>query len=240
MLNDTAKKIYSLLDLTSLADNDSADSIAKLCQKAIGAYGHVAAICVYPRFVKQVAQAMQGSAVNVATVVNFPHGTDDVDKIQSMMLDVLHAGANEVDMVFPYGQYLSGDRQGACKMVSQCKKILGQRALLKVILETGVVEDDATLSVMCRDVIEAGADFLKTSTGKLPVGATLTAARTMLLAIQSSKHSVGLKVAGGIKTIAQAEAYVQLAEEIMGKDWVCPDHVRIGASGLIDYFFEEV
>lgn len=233
VLDDQQKKIFSLLDLTSLNDTDNAATIAALCHKAHGPLGRVAAVCVYPAFVSDAVAQLVETSIKVATVANFPHGADAKDVIQTSIMQSLKNGASEIDVVFPYRRYLQGDKEGALDVVAACRGFVGENALLKVILETGVIDNLSTIEEISYHVIAAGADFLKTSTGKVSVGATLEAASVMLYAIKESGANVGFKASGGVRTVEQAMMYIRLAEDIMGVGWVMPEHFRIGASGLI-------
>lgn len=232
------RRLYGLIDLTSLNGNDTPESITKLCEKAQSVLGQVAAVCVYPNFVSMVANALVQTSVKVATVVNFPDGASSLEAVIAEINQCLQSGAQEIDVVFPYGRYLAGEQHYAEDFVRACKAACGNTVTLKVILETGALSDPAIIADAAYAALAAGADFIKTSTGKISEGATLEAAATMLLVIKHTepqvKHRLGCKVAGGIRNIEQAAQYVQLADRIMGKSWVTPDTFRIGASKLID------
>lgn len=232
------QRILGLVDLTSLGVEDTESSIAAFCQKARLPFGHVAAVCVYPQFVRQIAAEFRGTPVKTATVVNFPEGSSS---LESVLIDIgvaLQDGAQEIDVVLPYHRYLAGERQYIQTFVSSCKAACGDDVTLKVILETGALLDAALIADASLDVLTAGADFIKTSTGKIPEGATLEAAATMLLVIKhvapQLKRNMGIKISGGVREIQQAAQYIELAENIMGKEWVTPDTFRIGASKLVD------
>ncbi len=235
--NDLEKKIFSLLDLTSLQDSDNAASIAALCQKAEA--DKVAAVCVYPQFVRDAVSHLSGTSITrtsikVATVANFPYGDDKVDQVIASIKESLTNGASEIDVVFPYKRYLQGHQLSALKVISACKNAVGKNIVLKVILETGVIDNLSTIEKLSYEAIEAGADFLKTSTGKVSVGATIEASAVMLSAIKACGMSTGFKAAGGIRTFESAMQYIRLAEDIMGVEWVTPEHFRIGTSGVCD------
>lgn len=236
MTNDAVffKKIISLIDLTSLNETDTDATIKTLCEKAVTHFGYVAAVCVYPKFVNQARQLLAKTPIKIATVVNFPVGNDSLPMILSTIEQSIRDGANEIDLVFPYQQYLAGDHESALEIIRQSKKICGETILLKVILETGAIPDLKILEQISEAVIVAGADFLKTSTGKIEIGATLESARVMLETIKKSDVNVGIKISGGVRTIEQAAQYIQLAEQIMGQDWVNKNRFRIGASQLVD------
>jgi deoxyribose-phosphate aldolase len=232
VIKNIEKKIFSLLDLTSLQESDNAVSIAALCQKAQEHLGQVAAVCVYPQFVSEAFSQIRGTSIKVASVANFPHGEDNIDLISASILQSVADGATEIDMVFPYRDYLRGKKSSALGVVSTCKKLLGRDIALKVILETGVIGNLSIIERLSDELIAEGADFLKTSTGKVSVGATIEAAAVMLSSIKKSGSAVGFKAAGGIRTIEQAMQYIGLAEDIMGAEWVTSEHFRIGTSGL--------
>lgn len=231
------QQMATLIDLTSLGESDTDSQIAALCQKAMTPQ-HVAAVCVYPKFIPQVATLLRGQAVKIATVVNFPAGLDPIDKVQQDIRQSLQAGAHEIDVVFPYQRYLAGDKMGAQDFIRQCRSACGDDVVLKVILETGAIPSLEVISNISSDVILAGADFLKTSTGKIAIGATPEAAAVMLLAIKglqpSVKRKLGFKASGGVRTLEQAAIYIELAQQIMGAEWVSPQTFRLGASQLLD------
>lgn len=237
-------KILSLIDLTSLNDNDTDAVITKLCQKAVTAYGHVAAVCVYPQFVKLAAQLLKETPVKIATVANFPQGNFLLPDVLSVIQKSIQDGAHEIDVVFPYSHYLNGDVDYAKEFIKKCKETCGNNITLKVILETGAFQDMHVLADAARDVLLSGADFLKTSTGKIEKGATPEAADVLLKAIKeyspSPKRTVGFKASGGVRTIEQASQYIQIANDIMCSDWVSPKTFRLGASQLLDAVIAEL
>lgn len=232
------RRLYGMVDLTSLNETDTEASIASFGEKAISPLGHVAAVCVYPDFVRQMAAQFADSPVRVATVVNFPEGNDSLETVLVQIGRAIQDGANEIDVVFPYMRYLAGEQHYCQSFITACKAACGESVHLKVILETGALLGPAMIADVSFDALSAGADFIKTSTGKIPEGATLEAAATMLLVIrhveQQLGRRLGLKVSGGIRSIQQAASYVMLADQIMGKSWVTPETFRIGASKLVD------
>lgn len=239
MSNKTVQpNIISLLDLTSLNDADDKTSIDALCSKAITNEGSVAAICVYPRFVKQVACHPEACSlrrrISIATVINFPQGNDSLEKVINDMANAIQDGAQEIDVVFPYQLFMQGNKTAAENFIRECKKSCGSSVLLKVILETGVLLDSTLISAASRCALIAGADFLKTSTGKVAIGATPEAARIMLLVIKEMtpqlNRPLGFKASGGIRTREQVMQYINIASEIMGTNWVTSEHFRIGTS----------
>jgi deoxyribose-phosphate aldolase len=233
---ELAAEILSLIDLTSLGESDTPEIIEALCKKAVTPAGQVAALCIYPQFVRQVSTL--APTVKIATVVNFPAGRDEIDSVVNAIKQAIQAGAAEIDVVFPYERYLAGDRMGAQAFIRQCRTACTDEITLKVILETGAISDLDMLSEISQDVILAGADFLKTSTGKIGTGATLEAAAVMLLAIKglqpNIKRKIGFKASGGVRSLEDAAQYVELARQIMGREWVGPATFRLGASQLLD------
>lgn len=226
-----ARRALALLDLTDLSDACSETAIDELCRKARA--GPVAAVCVWPHFVAQAVRELEGSRVRIATVINFPAGGEDIERAVEDAAGTLKDGAHEVDLVLPYGAFLRGEAGLARSMVEAVREVCGDR-VLKVILETGALPDAATVAAASRLAIEAGADFVKTSTGKSPVSATPEAAEAILTAIRDAAagRCVGLKVSGGLRSLGDAALYLDLADRIMGPGWVGPNTFRLGASSL--------
>ena len=222
------------LDLTDLTDTCTDQAIDALCKKALDPRGPVAAVCVWPQFVKRAQDNLKGSSVRIATVVNFPAGGEDVSRVADDTQEALSDGANEIDLVLPYGALRRGDLAVVREMVEAVREMVDQERLLKVILETGELKDPHLIETASRIAIDAGADFIKTSTGKTPVSASPEAAEIMLNAIKASGKPVGLKPSGGIRTLADAKIYLDLADRIMGQGWATPRTFRIGASSVYD------
>jgi deoxyribose-phosphate aldolase len=226
-----ARRALPLVDLTSLNDDDTDERIAALCAQARTAAGPVAAVCVHPRFVSLAAEALAGSPVRVATVANFPAGLLDPAGARTEAERAIDDGAHEVDVVLPYLAFAAGDRDAALEVVTAAREATAG-ATLKVILETGRLETEALIRTAATAVLDAGADFVKTSTGKLQPGATLEAARPMLEAIVDHGRG-GFKAAGGVRTAEDAAGFLALADEIVGEGWTSPETFRFGASGLL-------
>ncbi|RKE78154.1 deoxyribose-phosphate aldolase [Rhizobium sp. AG855] len=233
-LRFVASRALSLLDLTNLKDDCTPEQIVTLCGKAQTAFGPTAAICIWPRFVMQ-ARTLLGpdSPIRIATVVNFPSGAMKIEDVLAETRDAVADGADDIDLVIPYRALANGDEKAVTDMVTAVKAACGT-AILKTILETGELKDISLIRKAADLAIAAGADFIKTSTGKVGVNATLEAADIMLQAIRDSRKKVGFKPAGGISTVADAAHYLKLADTIMGEDWVMPSTFRFGASGLLD------
>lgn len=229
-----ARRALAHLDLTSLNDDDDDTAVTALCRRALGPAGHPAAVCVWPRFVPLCRDLLADSGVRIACVTNFPDGAPDVAAAADETREAVALGTHEVDVVLPYTVWLAGERQLAVDLVAACHEACGDTVLLKVILETGRLTSPDNIRAASEDAIVGGADFIKTSTGKIDISATPEAAEAMLQVIKSADRPVGLKVAGGIRSVADAGAYMAQADAIMGPDWVTPSTFRIGASGLLN------
>lgn len=226
---EIARRALPLLDFTDLSDSSTAAAVAALCGAARAS--GVAAICVWPRFVAQAARALSGSGVRIATVINFPAGGEDTARAVTDTQTALADGADEIDLVLPYRALHDGRLEVARTMVEAVRAVCAG-VNLKVILETGILETPDLIDEASRLALSAGADMLKTSTGKTAVSATPEAAEIMLQAIRDGGGRQGLKVSGGIRTVADAALYLALADRIMGPDWASPETFRIGASAL--------
>lgn len=239
MLKESAKRALSLMDLTTLNDNDTDEKVIALCQQAKTAFGTPAAICVYPRFVpiaRKTLKTVGIGQVKIATVTNFPHGNDDIEIAVTETKAAVAYGADEVDVVFPYKALIAGNEQIGFDLVAACKSVCAENGvLLKVIIETGELQTEALIRQASEIAIRAGADFIKTSTGKVAVNATLESARIMLETIRDLgvAERVGFKAAGGVKTAEEAAQYLSLATSILGNEWVNTQHFRFGASSLL-------
>ena len=230
----TAKKALSLLDLTDLTDTCDAAAIEKLCRQAQTPFGPTAAICIWPRFVAQARGILgKGNAVRIATVVNFPSGDMAVADVVAETKRAIADGADEIDLVIPYRDFITGDEEAVTEMVTAVRAACPPPVTLKTILETGELKDPALIREASDLAIAAGTDFIKTSTGKVAVNATLQAAEIMLNAIKTSGRPVGFKPAGGVRTVADAGEYLALAASILGEGWATPKTFRFGASGLL-------
>ena len=230
----SARTALSCLDLTSLNDADTEADISQLCQRAQSPLGPVAAVCVWPRLAA-FARAQLPAHIAVAAVANFPHGHTDVDAAVRDTLHIVDAGAQEVDVVLPYRALMAGDDQAVAALLGAVRNAC-PGLLLKVILETGELKTPALIHRASQLALQAGADFLKTSTGKTPVNATLEAAQVMLAAIAAgpaARDKVGFKASGGIRTVQEAMRYEALVAHTLGTDALTPKRFRIGASSLL-------
>lgn len=229
-----ALQAINLMDLTTLNDNDTDEVVAKLVAKACMAPGGTAAICIYPRFIPAAKKLLNDSSVLIATVTNFPHGNDDIDIAVAETKAAVAYGADEVNVVFPYKALIKGDSQIGFELVKACKAVCPSNVILKVIIESGELHTAALIKQASEICINAGADFIKTSTGKVAVNATPQAAKIMLQVIKDLKPSVGFKAAGGVRSVADAKIYLDMAAAILGDTWVTANTFRFGASGLLD------
>ena len=233
ILKEQAARALALLDLTSLNDTDTEETVKTLCAKAHGEFGHTAAICIWPRFVKLAKEELKGTPVRVATVVNFPHGGTDIEATVAETKQAIADGADEIDVVLPYKAFMDGDTASAKALLDATRKACAGKTM-KVIIESGVLAHANTIAEASRLSIACGADFIKTSTGKTPVSATLEAANVMLEVIRESGKPVGFKASGGVRSTEQAADYMTLADKIMGPKWISLMTFRFGASGLRD------
>lgn len=227
-----AARALACLDLTNLDEDCNEIAVRDLCDRARTPAGPVAAVCVWPAFVAQARFALAGSGIRVATVVNFPTGEEDLISVREDVRAALVDGADELDLVVPWAALRDGHAEAVAATVREVHDIALGRPI-KAILETGALSDPALIRAAAAQALAGGAEFLKTSTGKTATGATPEAAAILLEAITAAGGRAGLKVSGGIRTVADAATYLRLCDRIMGPDWATPDRFRIGASGLL-------
>ncbi len=227
----SAKILLSLLDLTSLNDNDNNDTITDFCRLTDTPYGFPAAICVYSQFIP-VVKPLIDDKIKVATVINFPKGENDLAVLEREISSAIKLGTDELDVVMPYRELLKGQHENCMNYLTTARKLSGKKTL-KIIIESGELGNINNIKQAAAMCIEAKADFIKTSTGKTPHSASPQAANAILEVIKNHKADVGFKASGGIKTFFDAKNYLTLAQSIMGTSWVSPKHLRIGASSLL-------
>ena len=239
-------RVFSCIDNTTLNGTDNEAHVEAFCRHTLDLSPltshlspiRVAAVCVYPRFVSIAKKTLADSGIKVASVAGaFPHGQLPIAlKIEEVKYAV-GEGADEIDMVLSRGAFLAGEDTLVRDEVAMMKEACQGRTL-KVILETGELPSPTLIAKASQLAIDGGADFIKTSTGKIGVGATLEAAEIMLTVINENvkkgKKEVGFKAAGGISTPEEALAYAEMAKKIMGDDYVINQTFRIGASRLTD------
>jgi deoxyribose-phosphate aldolase len=233
------------LDLTSLNDTDTDQTIRELCTRAVTPYGKVAAVCVYPEFVGVASECLNGAGVDIATVINFPFGnrvtkSDVVATIENTHEKTLWAisdGATEIDVVLDYNAFLNNDLKAFDNVLECINTAYGCGVKVKVILETAAFDDMDRLREACDELVRHNVDFLKTSTGKhARGGATPDAAR--VLSAAAARAGCGVKISGGVKTLADCQAYITLARD--AGIAVAPDKFRFGASGVLDVLLREL
>lgn len=239
---EALKMALSMIDLTTLEGMDTEGKVIQLCQKALKPHAAlpdlptVAAVCVYPNMVKVAKERLKGSGIKVASVAtSFPSGMATLeDKLEETRRAVDY-GADEVDMVISRGQFLKGEYAFVFDEIQKIKEACGD-AHLKVILETGELQTYENVRKASELAMQAGADFIKTSTGKIQPAATQPVTLVMLEAIRDyyyeTERMVGMKPAGGIRKAKQAIQYLVLVKETLGAKWLTPDYFRFGASSL--------
>lgn len=239
---EALKLILSMIDLTTLEGQDTPGKVRQLCQKAIHLHDampglpHVAAICVYPTMVHVAKKALAGHDINIASVATaFPSGMSALSvKLDDTRMAV-DAGATEIDMVISRGAFLAGDCRYVFDEIAAVKEACGE-AHLKVILETGELGTLDRVRKASVLAMHAGADFIKTSTGKIQPAATMQVTLVMLQAIRDyyfeTGKMIGMKPAGGISTAKLGVHYLVMLRETLGNAWMTPEWFRFGASSL--------
>ena len=235
------RTLVSCVDLTSLEGTDTDAHIAALAGRALRpdtGVGPVAAVCVYPARVPAACQVLNGSPVVVASVAGaFPSGLSNPSVVLSDVAAAVEAGAQELDIVLDRSLLLSG-RLGEARDLIAAQVALAKGRPVKVIIESGELGTLQNVAIATRLAIEAGATFVKTSTGKIAAGATPDAVYVMACVIaehfHSTGHRVGIKVSGGVKNTKAAIGYAMVISEILGPEWLGPSTFRVGASTLLD------
>jgi deoxyribose-phosphate aldolase len=236
------KMAISMMDLTTLEGKDTPGKVAFLCRKAMQLMEPnyevppCAAVCVYPNLVRAAKRFLGDSGVKVASVATaFPTGQMPLKSKLQEVRSAVREGADEIDMVIDRGQFLAGNHNRVSDEIAATKEACGT-AHLKVILETGELQTYDNIRIASDLAMRAGADFIKTSTGKITPAATMPVTLVMLEAIRDYFYEtgirIGMKPAGGIKTAKQALAYLVMVKETLGDDWLTPDLFRFGASTL--------
>lgn len=238
-MRELAKRLIPCLDLTELSGSETSADIMVLCEQAVTAHGAVAAVCIYSQWLAVAQAALSSSPVRLATVVNFPKPTMSLDEIGDAITQAIADGADEVDVVMPYDLLSQGGHSRVEKILQHCRDVSAGR-VLKVIIESGELASSELIAEATELVVAAKADFVKTSTGKTAVGATLPAVETMLEVLQRHQFSTGIKLSGGIRSMVAAYEYIQLVERYMGDRWQDPDCFRIGASSLLQDIIRQI
>ena len=246
---DVLKLLFGCIDLTTLSTSDNLKKVEKLSDLVAGfgskfpKYPNVAAVCVYPNFVSAVNQSLAGKNIGVASVAGGFPSSQTFSEIKSREVELaVQGGATEIDVVMPVGVFLDGDYLAVKEEIAALKRAAGN-AKLKVILETGLLEEEGIYkaSHLC---MSAGADFIKTSTGKLDPPATPEVVWIMATAIldyyRENGKKVGIKPAGGISTPEDALLYYGIIHHILGREWLRKEYFRIGASRLANNLLERI
>ncbi len=240
---DTLRRIMGNIDLTTLDVKDTDEKVADMCRKVndlpvrYPEAGQVAGVCVYPVFISVVRKTLKAEGVQIVSVSGgFPAAqTYREVKIQETEMALAH-GATEIDIVIPVGKILAGKINEAWEEVRAIREVIGSRGHLKVILESGVLEDPEMVHRAAVTAMAAGADFIKTSTGKVSPAARPQDMRVMAAAVRRfyeiTGKKVGIKPAGGIATAEDALLYAGIVEKELGEEWLSPRLFRIGASRL--------
>jgi len=248
--NDAYKLALNVIDLTTLEGSDTHQRIIELCNKAKGfsslgnGIPNTAAVCVYPVFIETAKKTLAGSGVKVACVAGaFPSGQSPIHVKLAEVKYAAKQGADDIDMVISRGTFLEGDYETVFNEIAAIKKEC-KNSHLKVILETGELQTPENIYKASEIAIQAGADFIKTSTGKVPINATPEAMLVMLEAIRAHYNAtgkmVGIKPAGGIASAEETLNYLKLVENILGEKWMNNKYLRIGASKLADKILEKL
>jgi deoxyribose-phosphate aldolase len=238
------KLAVSVMDLTTLEGSDTPGKIAYLCQKALQPMDprfqvpHCAAVCVYPNLVNAAKSFLADSPVQVASVATeFPAGQAPLRVKLADTKAAIDQGADEIDMVIDRGAFLSGDYRKVAEEITAIRDACGEKAHLKVILETGELQTYDNVRLASEIAMRSGAHFIKTSTGKISPAATLPVTLVMLEAIRDYFYEtgvrIGMKPAGGIRTAKEALHYLVMVKETLGDAWLTPKLFRFGASSLL-------
>ena len=247
---DVKKEIFHCIDLTTLKCTDSEEIVMKFTEKVnefVDKYPdleNVAAICVYPNMAEIVSDSLEADNVKIACVSGgFPSSQTFMEVKVAETAMALHAGAEEIDVVMPIGKFLCGDYEGMCDEIGELKDICGEKPL-KVILETGALRTASNIKKAAILAMYAGADFIKTSTGKEAISATPEAALIMCEAIKEyykeTGRKVGFKAAGGIDSVKKALAYYTIVKETLGEEWLNNGLFRIGTSRLTNLLLSDI
>jgi deoxyribose-phosphate aldolase len=248
---DVKKFLFGSIELTTLTPTDSDVSVMAFTER-VNAFDneypnlpHVATICVYPCFAEIVKDTLEVDGVEIACVSgSFPSSQARIEvKVAETALAVKD-GATEIDIVMPVGKFLSGDIEGVCDEISELKAICGENVPMKVILETGCLGTASNIKKASILAMYAGADYIKTSTGKEKISATPEAAYVMCQAIkeyyEKTGIQIGFKPAGGLNTVMDAIIYYTIVKEVLGEKWLTNKYLRLGTSRLANLLLSEI
>ncbi len=240
---DVYKLCYSAIDLTTLTETDSVASVSTFVKKAVEfgkeypSIPNVATICVFPSFVDTVGLGVEGTDIGITSVAGgFPASQTFLEVKMLEVAMAVENGADEIDIVINVGEMIQGEYDQMANEVEMLRKEAGEGTVFKVIIESGALKTPELIRRASLLSMLAGADFVKTSTGKIPVAATPEAAVVMCMAIRDyysqTGRKVGFKAAGGVRTAEEAVLFYTIVEMILGKEWLTPSLFRIGASSL--------
>ena len=242
--------LLNSVELTTLNTTDNEDSVLRFVEKVnkfddvYPELGHVATVCVYPNFAKICHDTLENDEIEIACVSgSFPSAQTFMEvKIAETAL-ALKDGATEIDMVIPVGKFLAGDYEGMCDEIGEMKALCGDKKL-KTILETGCLKSASNIKKASILAMYAGADYIKTSTGKLEPAATPEAAFVMCQAIKEYNEltgiQIGFKPAGGMKTVEDALTYYTIVKEVLGEKWLTNQYLRLGTSSLANKILSDI
>ena len=248
---DVKKFLFGSIELTTLKTTDSDTSVLAFTERVndfdneYPDLPHVATICVYPCFAKTVSESLEVDGVEIACVSgSFPSSQARIEvKVAETALAVAD-GATEIDIVLPVGKFLSGDYEGVCDDIAEMKAACGESVPMKVILETGALKTASNIKKASILSMYAGADYIKTSTGKMEPAATPEAAYVMCQAIKEyydeTGIQIGFKPAGGIKSVMDAFIYYTIVKEVLGEKWLTNKWLRLGTSRLANMLLSEL
>ena len=248
---DVKKFLFGSIELTTLKTTDSDTSVLAFTERVndfdneYPDHPHVATICVYPCFAKTVSESLEVDGVEIACVSgSFPSSQARIEvKVAETALAVAD-GATEIDIVLPVGKFLSGDYEGVCDDIAEMKAACGESVPMKVILETGALKTASNIKKASILSMYAGADYIKTSTGKMEPAATPEAAYVMCQAIKEyydeTGIQIGFKPAGGINSVMDAIIYYTIVKEVLGEKWLTNKWLRLGTSRLANMLLSEL
>lgn len=247
---EVKKFLLNSVELTTLKTTDSEDSVLKFVEKVnkfddeYPELGHVATVCVYPNFAKICHDTLENEEVEIACVsACFPSAQSFIEVKVAETALALKDGATEIDIVIPVGKFLAGDYEGMCDEISEIKSVCGDKKL-KTILETGCLKTGRNIKIASILAMYSGADYIKTSTGKLEPAATPEAAFVMCQAIkeyyEKTGIQIGFKPAGGMKTVEDALTYYTIVKEVLGEKWLTNQYLRLGTSSLANKLLSEI
>ena len=250
MTPEVKKFLMGSIELTTLKTTDSDQSVIKFTERvnefedAYPDLPHVATICVYPCFAAAVSNTLQVDGVEVACVSgSFPSSQALIEVKVAETALAIKDGATEIDMVLSVGKFLSGDYESVCDEISELKAVCGDKKL-KVILETGCLPNAEAIKIASLLSMYAGADYIKTSTGKEKIAATPEAAYVMCQAIKEyydkTGIQIGFKPAGGINSVRDAVTYYTIVKEVLGEKWLTNQYLRLGTSRLANLLLSEI